>query len=231
MALGRDMDAREDARKRSALYVGLKPFLEEEQILEGLLLWEREFADGPVFALQGYITKLIQLTGLDTSRAEVHRSLVRALSLEMMHLPPDPRPRMEALARNRGLDVDAAPTGVSEIADWTVVFKHLHREFLERIARRDTVAVHKIRRDLVEALPKLEIAAACRQAVAQWLTDRQAELDARLGKREMHGILHATYVLACQYLGPVESDRLLSAAVQAVEALPEARRLPPRELL
>lgn len=225
------MDAREDARKRSALYVGLKPFLPEEQVLASLLVWEREFADGPVFALQGYLTKIFQLTGLEASRAEVHRSLVRALSLEMIQLPPDPRPRMEAYAKTQGVDQNPVVAAVAVNGEWTAVFKRLYREFSERIAKRDPVATHKIRRDLIESLSRLDIAAQYRQSISFWLADRQVDLDAKLSKREMHSLLHATYVLACQYLGPVESDRLLSAAVKAVEGTPEARHCSPRELL
>jgi hypothetical protein len=47
----------------------------------------------------------------------------------------------------------------------------------------------------------------------------------------MHALLNFAYVHAATAVGPVLADRILSAAVMAVDAMPEAALYAPRKLL
>jgi len=46
-----------------------------------------------------------------------------------------------------------------------------------------------------------------------------------------HALLNFAYVHAATAVGPVLADRILSAAISAVDAMPEGTLYPPRKLL
>jgi|GEM_PF-5806755 len=114
MATNREVSAGERARRRRAVYGGLRPFLTEAQVLEALLLWETRFAGGPVYALHGFVSTVCTMAALDARHGEIYRSLMRALTMDEDQLPPDPGVALERYARARA--PDAAPATAAPLA-------------------------------------------------------------------------------------------------------------------
>lgn len=230
MALSNDIDARELARRRSAIYAGLRAYLSEDEALQALFLWEAEFSAGPVFASQGFLSRVCADSGLRARRGEVHKALVRALSLDADQLPPDPQARMQTLAQSRGLHrvSQAAESDGRELA---VVLESVLGGLLEALEDHDPMAAQKVRMFVIEHLGPLGLSAPTYQGLTQWLTLQGPARTKGIARTAAQQLVHLAYVAACQYVGPVVTDRLLSAAVTQAEGLPEARRVSPRELL
>lgn len=232
MALSNDIDARELGRRRSAIYAALVSFLGEDQALKALLLWETEFSAGPIFALQGFLSRVCTDAELRARRGEVHKALVRSLSLDADQLPPDPHDRVRALAREQGEHAWGGNGGDPRFGhEVAVVLSRVMGDFLGGLEDHDSVAAHKVRVFIIDHLSPLELAASVRQALTQWLTRQGTPPSGGLGRGAAQEVLHLAYVAACQYIGPVMTDRFLAEAVKKAEGLPEARRFSPRELL
>ena len=74
--------------------------------------------------------------------------------------------------------------------------------------------------------------ASARSALVRWVDGEAADDFLRSLDVERYSVLtHLLYVAACEALGPVAADRLMSQAVRSAETLPEAATFPPQRLL
>jgi hypothetical protein len=78
------------ALRRRAIYTGLKPYLEDDALLDALMHWENHFATAPRFTLQRFVAELCKEGELRRRRADILLSLVQALSMPATSLLPDP---------------------------------------------------------------------------------------------------------------------------------------------
>jgi hypothetical protein len=69
------------ALRRRAIYTGLRPYLEEDALLDALMHWENHFATAPRFTLQKFVAELCKDGDLRSRRADILLSLVQALSM------------------------------------------------------------------------------------------------------------------------------------------------------
>ena len=56
-------------------------------------------------------------------------------------------------------------------------------------------------------------------------------LPANLSTQQMHGVVNVVYLSACEIVGPVDADRLLSNSMNQARSLREAKEFPPERLL
>jgi hypothetical protein len=124
-----------------------------------------------------------------------------------------------------------APAGRGAGPEETRVFAALLGAFLRLLAAQRGPAEAEVRAYLMEKLERFGLSGAGQRAMAEWLAGHRSEPDVAVGREAMRQMVNLGYVLACEYLGPVAADRLLSAAVKEAERLPEARAFPPRGLL
>lgn len=223
----------EASRRRRAVHQALAPFLQGEELAEALWLWEEGAGNGPAFALHDYVARLCARPGLSELRAAVHLSLVRSMTLPLTQLGPDPWPLMQAT--RRGLPVQSAPPAPAGEPEGSVVFEHVLDRLFQALGERQPDGVGRIRawlqRRLGSRLDVVGLDAAAAARIVLWLNGSASSIGVPLPARALRSLLHAVYVLACEYYGPVLTDGLLADAVRSAETLPEARRFPPRRLL
>lgn len=226
----------EHARRRRAVFVGLSPFLDEERVVAALWLWEKEFAMGPALALHGFVSRICEQAGLLARRQEVYRSLIHAMTRDAEELDQDPAQTMEAFRQRsmvQGFEkasyspAAAEASSVAEARVFTVVME----SFLGSANEARPGAVLQVSHYIVAKLADLQLPQEAFDQLRDWLMRHRAQLDISMSIRDRRAVLHLAYVAACEYLGPVAADQLLSRAIKAAEALPEGRRFPPRQLL
>jgi hypothetical protein len=196
--------------------------------LDALLLWERSFSLGPVFALHGFLSEVCDTEQLKAARGEIHRSLLRALALEPDALPPDPWPQMQRRAEGSAQgELEAAPFR----AEATAVLESLLGGFLTRVEAHDGHAALRVRVYVIEHLAGLAGARDAVQALGRWLGQQGRHLAEGLDEPTMRRVVNLCYVGACEHVGPVAADRALAEAIREAEETPEARSYAPRRLL
>lgn len=215
------MDSRELRRRRRAIYTGLCTLLDEAAARQGLGLWEREFSDKPVYALHDFLARICQQAGLEARRGDLHRALVRALSLDEADLAPDPGPSAPGTVPVPG--VSAPPPGAM------TVFESLYGTMMEGLIQRQVETGVRVR--VMQRLVGLGLPAGLRGQVTDWISGEAAHLPQAVGLEGLRGLLHLIYVAACEEMGPVSADRLLAEAVRVTEKLEEAELFSPRALL
>lgn len=227
-------DETEASRRRRAVHKALAPFLQGEELANALWLWEESAAKGPAFALHDFVARVCARPGLQDLRAAMHLALVRSMTLPLANLGPDPWPMMQAARRGRPVSAVPAAAPSGDLAG-SVIFEHLLDHLFQGLRDRQAEGVGRIRVWLHERLGSrlnaLGLDAASASRIVRWLNGSAPAIGAPLPEDAMRRLLHAVYVVACEYYGPVVTDGLLADAVRSAEALPEAKRFAPRSLL
>lgn len=207
--------------RRRAIYQGLCSILSEKKALAAIKIWQAEFSDKPVYALQQYITRLGEEFELQISRNEIQRTLINALGLNPVELPADP------LTND---DIEKPYLIASEVT--AIVFSNLLSSFLHNANIHDQNVALNIRHGVTEGITKLHIAAKKNEQLQSMLLEPSKDiiLDG-CTVDQMKKILHLVYVQLCKCLGPVATDEMLSEAIRLAEKLPEATSCPPRSFL
>ncbi|MDX5332522.1 MAG: hypothetical protein LPK58_00535 [Gammaproteobacteria bacterium] len=230
MAVDRAVSA-ERVRRRRAVYTGLRPFLGEAQLLDALLLWSVRYADGPAYALHGFVSAVCTQTGLEARHGEVYRSLMRALTADEAQLLPDPGERVTPAGAAQGSRAQAPDVGTLRSKAAGAVFVAVAGALLDALEAMDAERALKVRVDVMDRLGELHLPPREAQAVNRWLMQQTGELAVDAAPATWRDLLHRLYVRACELFGPVATDRVLGEAVTRAGRLPAAQAFPPRDLL
>lgn len=223
------------ARNRRAIYTGLKPFFPEDELIAALSLWQTRYSDGPAYALHGFINDICTSEPLKQIRNDLHRSLRQALFGPDEALENDPLLQIERWNSARGKAGTAAQAdnviqNKPPLRPKTQVFELLFEHFLALIEEEGHIGL-QIRGYIDSHLDRILSNGPVSVQVSGWLRGKQVHLDDCMELTEMRAILHMAYVLACEYVGPIETDKMLSAAVRYCESQDIARQFSPREFL
>lgn len=185
--------------RRRAIYTGLKPFMEEEQLLDALLHWESHYSTAPRFTLQRFVSELCGEGTLRSRRADVLLSLVQAMSMPSQSLLPAPLQR----------------TGVSpsvSISE-TMAFEVLMNALMDATNKDQ---YYSLRLDLLASLDARKMPIQFCHSLTCWLGEK-APLDVTgVGTVLLRAMVSRAYVILCEREGPVIADRILAAAVSRV---------------
>jgi hypothetical protein len=232
MHASRSIDESEASRRRRAVHKSLAPFLQGKELMSALWLWEEGANTGSVLALKDYVARICNRPKLQELRAAVHLALVRSMTLPLANLGPDPWPLMQAARRNQTPTSMQAPLGDTS---GTEVFEYVLDQLFYDLRDRQQAGINRIRVWLHERLGShldgLGMDASMAAGVVRWLNGSSPHVSVLLPIEVMRRLVHAVYLLACEYYGPVVTDAALARAIRAAETLPAARRFSPQELL
>lgn len=226
----RHMDETEASRQRRAVHKALLAYLQGDELMQALWLWHQRTGSGPRFALQEFVTRISERPRLKPLRNAMYLALVRSMALPLEQLGPDPWRLMQAARRG-----PVMPPPSTEDTTGTEVFETLVDRLFEALQKHNPDGIGRIRIWLHERLgarlDALEINATMAAHIVRWLNGSSPHIGLVLPREVMRRLLHAFYILACEYYGPVITDAALAGAVRIAESLPAALRHPPRELL
>lgn len=226
----RHPDETEASRQRRAVHKALAPFLQGAELMQALWLWQARAGSGSAFALQEYVARISERPRLKPLRNAMYLALVRGMALPLEQLGPDPWRLMQAAQRG-----PVTPAASTDDTAGTEVFETLLDRLFESLQKHNPDGAGKIRVWLHERLGSrldaLQLNAATAAHIVRWLNGSAPHIGLSLPQEVMRRLLHAIYILACEYYGPVVTDAALAGAVRAAESLPAAHQHPPRALL
>lgn len=228
------------AQRRRAIYQGLKQYLEGDDLLNALCIWQQHYAHLPRFAITSYVRRITDGTNLENTRVAIHLSLTSALMLGEDSLGADPLAAMRRyLAARVGNSEAAEMLGGGQDAgeetpaqtDRMRVFEQLMEAFFERITTINKATARDMRQALIDSLAHIDMDPARTQAISTWLQGDSKRLEMEIETEQLQQLLHQAYIIACNRLGPVRADELLSEALQASEHNSGGKQLSPRDWL
>ncbi|MPS48745.1 hypothetical protein [Methylobacillus sp.] len=190
--------------RRRAVLTGLRPFLDDEELLSAVSLWERGYAHQPSFALSGFISRCCFRAELKAQRGQMLRAVVSAMELPEAQLLPDPG----SLGGDTiSLGAQAAATKPDE---QTRMFALLLAAML---ANLDARTEGTIRGRLLTHLKADE-----GQGLRDWLAGHGTELSQSYSLALLRDLINQAYVAMCEALGPVKADQVLAQAIRQADA-------------
>lgn len=217
------MDRHDPAYQRRAIFQGLAPFLKRNDLFQALWQWQEKYANQNEPAVNHFVQTICDSYQLTGQRAEVYDRLVQALQKDMDELGPDPLAEMLQHRKHNSKPANNIPPA-------TTVFCQVLTEFFANIAYESIDLANRCKSYLANNLSQV-VKDNEADAMVSWLLYPKMTLSRSLEAKSMRGMVHVSYIGACEYIGPVKADRYLSEAIKKAEGLKEAAYFPPRQLL
>lgn len=200
------------SRRRQALQQALVSVLGPDRAHTAIGLWEKLAAERGRMTVIELVNELAGPLQMDEGeRHGLRMALYKSLDAAPMQ-PGASAPTRPAMA----------PTPPA-----FVVFRSMGESIIKGMKR----APHPGWYDFTQLLAK-HLPLASSAVVRRWAIEG-ANLDALIGLSppDYAAVIHGLYIAACEAVGPVAADRLLTHAVSTAGALPEAAQFPPNRLL
>lgn len=208
-------------QRRRAVYTGLRPFFNDLEISKVLELWERDFSQKPMFALNVFIARCCTTPELKAKRGELLRAVIYAMDLPPGQLLPDPVKSLKTEAEIRA-------ESDHKLDNLTNTFVLLLAAML---AKYDLATQAGIRNFMIENIDKLKFEPRGAQRMRDWLSGQSSNLAADYKIDVLQKLVNLAYVAMCEYVGPVKADQLLAQALKEVEPEAKKSKINLRELL
>lgn len=208
-------------QRRRAVYTGLRPFFNDQDLSSALMLWERDFSNKPKFALNVFIARCCTTEALKEKRGEMLRAVIYAMDLPEDQLLPDPQQLVKSEAETRA-------EASHQLDNVTAVFVALLTAMLKKY---DYATQSGIRNFLVDSLVKLKLEARNEQRIRAWLSGQSTQLTANFSIDALQKLVNLAYIAMCQYVGPVKADQFLALALKEVETEAVRRKINLRDFL
>ena len=207
--------------RRRAIFHGLCEIMPRNEAQKAVEIWQADFSDKPVYALQPFISRLSSEFGLDVPRNIVQRALINALSLNVADLPDDP-------LSDRAIETPYLKAS----RETDIVFTMLLSDLLSSTESQNVGVILNIRTALTEQIKRMPIKRTLQDELIATIHEPHTENPITgLSVEDMKAILHFIYVDLCEYISPVQADQIMSESIKHTEDLPEASICHPRNFL
>lgn len=193
--------------QRRAIYTVLQEWLNEEQIIEALMVFEEHHKGKPSIAIHEYLTRIGHLFEQKMDTKHIRRRLMEVLVRRSHDLAPDPMPLLQKARAKSASDVfDLKPTE-SQLA--------LHR-LISELMRKASVGQRKqLHEQLARQLGKRFVNGSY-DSLAQYLLSDNPQYLARFDDKALQDFFTVIYVACCEVLGPVKTDQWFGSAVYQI---------------
>lgn len=207
------LNAKNISFKRRAIYTGLFPFLEFDNLIRGMLLWEQRYADSPSFAVQHFVNDICTVNHLEHARREMLLNLVKTLALPEQELMRDPADDMAVFKKRH--NINTASVTSEYTSKELLVFQKLIVSLLEQVNVDVRVSVKEFVLQQLQRQGKIDD--GLKRQLQLWLSRQVPSMKIPMPDIEsLRKIINFFYVGYCEYLGPVEADRLLGRSVAKI---------------
>lgn len=192
-----------------SLYEGLKQYLVGDDLWHALCVWQDNYADASTFELKEYLNQIAPLLPADTTRAQVHRSLVQCLLMNGKIAHFDPLPTMNEFRVKHGLVVPQMQQPVA-LPPHIAGFSQFYRAIAQGIGEQLGGHLHQRLVSMAESQGLSEefqdylVAIHADEPVCVYITDEPGMLVP---------LMDACYEMLCEWLGPVEADSRFTGAL------------------
>ncbi|HEX4940596.1 MAG TPA: hypothetical protein VFX11_18125 [Candidatus Kapabacteria bacterium] len=197
----------ERIRQRRALYTVLRQWLDENNLLEALQVFEDQFQGQPTIAVNDYLNRIAPLYRDRVDAKTLRHNLMQLLVRKSAQLEPDPLPLLQQL-RARTESVALEKKGAQATAE-QLALHTLVSNMMRKLAQHQRKQVHAA----IALQLKQHFVNGSYDALARYLlTDNPLHL-ALFDDRSLRQFFNLIYVAACEVLGPTSADRWFGSCI------------------
>jgi hypothetical protein len=206
--------------RRRAIYTGLRPYFDDQELLSLIKVWEDDFSQKPKFALSVFVSRCCNTPQLKQDRAKILGAIFMALDAPTSELLPDPFEDLKSSDNTSNL--------AFENDGKTTVFMTLLQQIFMNFDEQEE---KQIRRFLIDNLDKIDTDNRRIMHMQQWLFEKSMNLAANFKIEDMQKLVHFTYVAMCEVVGPIKADQYLAQAVKETESFAQKNNFRLHDLL
>lgn len=206
--------------RRRAIYTGLRPYFDDQELLSLIKIWQDDFSQKPKFALSVFVSRCCNTPQLKQDRAKILGAIFMAMDAPPSELLSDPFEDLKA--------TDNSSTLSFENDDKTTVFMTLLQQIFMHFDEQEE---KKIRRFLIDNLNKIDADNRRLMHMQQWVIEKSTILAANYKIEDLQKLIHFTYVAMCEAVGPVKADQYLAQAVRKTESFAQKHHFKLHDLL
>lgn len=213
--------------KRRAVFTVLSEYVRDEALWDAMWRWQNDFSDKSQFELNGFLSHCRDIPGIAENRPQLYRQLISVLMDHAARLKPDPMEQMlafQAMQASGGSVVQASKPA----ADWSPVYSRVLDAVFTQL-RSDTVRL--VKRFATEQAVRHGLPQGLAYAFTLW-EERGDPMNVQgVPLVQLKQLLNYIYIGLCEYLGPVDADRILSQSIKSAQAAGPSVATDPRLLL
>lgn len=203
------MNKQEHTRRKRAIYTGLHPYFDDDQIMEALVIWETKYANAPGFSVRYYVADLVTRIKPEAEAKDLLLNLVSTLSKPENELLPDPSQTLEAYKRFNKIHMNA---------DFSIPLLEAFQLFIVKwLKQADARVAEAVVKDVARNINELEIAPDLSAKILEWLSKKVDKIRLpHVDAADLRKVVNLFYVSFCRHSGPVNTDEVLSQTVQSL---------------
>lgn len=197
--------------RRRAIYTGMRPYFDNQELLDAINLWETEYSNKPKFALRLFVAQCCNSPLLKSQRSKVLGAIFKAMDLPLAQLLPDP---FDEIKVNGILTQDVERQQDHK----TQVFIKLFGQLLLKL---NDIDKKQTRLFLIENLYQIKIDKIRLSSLRDWFALDIVFLSGSYDLVTLQRLINLSYVALCQCAGPVKADQYLAQSIKETEFLSE----------
>jgi hypothetical protein len=195
--------------RRRAIYTGMRPYFEDDELLEALKLWQEKYSERPKYAFTEYLSVCCKTKELRQQRSSILSSIFKAMDLPERDLLADPFSELSSSTVKTSQSVIH-----SEVDDVTKVFKKFFDILMSKVKDKEALAIKAL---IIKNMVNLDLDSRRKMILQEWLESKRETLECGYKLNEIRKIVNFSYVAMCEYFGPVKSDQILAQAINTAE--------------
>ena len=244
-------------RMRRVVYHALMAEFDEKTMIKGLWLWQQMFDSDPNASIHKFCEYFAGELGEERVASDYVKLIYKVRFLSDSELGDDPWPLMEKYESqlNPGkFDVEAMLKGkvsgtdkkerqveeknskqvaeeseIVQMTPWQKVANQLIQEIYAYLEFRDATAVKTLNELVLSIAQRKEVGVRAAYYVRASIREKKRlQFDSSFTEDEVGHIIHEIYIWFCDYLGPMDADKVFEQVVRLVENKPEALNYSPR---
>ncbi len=215
------------SKRRAIVYFTLKSFFPKEWCMQALWILEDKFPTSKPFSVLAFIDEIGTVINVGSSRANLSGALTKLLYSSSTTTYSDPWEEMQSFVRPSSLNENL--TQQAELTDAMVVFNFMLNGLFLGIRNLEYNKEKSMCELLMRQIPTMGLGIENSTQLMAWCKNAPKQTIERIKPESaMTKVIHAIYLWSCEYLGPIQADKLFAYVVREAETLAEAKSFSPR---
>ncbi len=194
--------------QRRAIYTVLQEWLNEDQIIEALMVFEEHHKGKPSIAIHEYLTRISHLFEQTMDTKHIRRRLMEVLVRRSHDLAPDPMPLLQRARAKSASDVFDLKPSKEQLALHSLISELMRKASVGQRKQLHEQLAHQLGKRFVNGSYNL---------LAQYLLSDNPQYLARFDDRALQDFFTVIYVACCEVLGPIKTDQWFGSAVHHIQ--------------
>lgn len=203
---------------RRMVYTALRPFLERNELLTAMWIWEDDFASIGTEELEAFVDQLCQ-GDLARKQNSILFNLNCHLNEETVKLEDDPYLLMVAYRSGR-LDNNPGNIKPSPLQTENMVLLVRQLESMNTLLEQDNrYNAYMVRMYVDQALGEYQSGLFVEQVdeLRKWMRDKEGTLDYDYSAKQASSVMNLFYVGVCEYFGTEKANNYYGMSLKALE--------------